>query len=408
MNNYTNVLYKKVKKKQLAIILAFMIFLSFSPWLVWGITEWNMRTISIVTLIISFSLINITSVKQNLYLSTIFLLGIIYLCFGGLSGYILPTHLQLTLYIFMLSFSRKFLINVLFIFEKIITIIFLLGIITYFISFLIKLPSFSIHPLNSGNTVNYEVYIFLLKRYDNELLGDSLRFFSVFDEPGVVGSLICLLISYKKLDFKNFRDVILIIAGLISFSLVFYIILVVNLIYNRTLNIKFYLIFIILIGGFYLAKPESVKLLLLDRFVNEDNTIGVVDNRSGSVFKYEYERFVNNGGSALYYGLGPEALIKLARTDELNMSTYKVLVYKYGIIGCFIFVFFFFYSTWKLAPTKRGWFFFGVFMLIAWQRPNIFVFFNIILYLSCLSYISYKPVARKHPINPPLEGYALS
>jgi hypothetical protein len=271
-------------------------------------------------------------------------------------------------------------------FEKLITFIFILGIVTYLISIVITLPSFSIHPLNVLKTGNYKVYIFDLELVDYTI-GNSRKFMSVFDEPGVVGTLAALLISYKKINFNKIKDIVLVVAGLLSFSLAFYIILLINLLYNRTLNLKFYLIFAIILFSFYYVKPEFVKVALLDRFI-VGNNIGIVDNRSSETFNEEYDSFVKKGGAGLFFGLGPNALAKLSKVIEINVSSYKTIIYQFGILGAVLFISFFFYATYKFAPVKRGWFFFIIFLALAWQRPGVFSYFNLLIYLSGLSYIS--------------------
>jgi hypothetical protein len=386
MNNYTNIFKKNKKNNQLALIISFMIFLSFPPWPVWGLGEWNMRIISLITLIIALNILTIRNIKQNFLLAILYLISILYIRFGGLKGYILPTHVEFTMFILLLALSKGFLIMVLDKFEKLITILFILGIGTYLIGMVINLPSFSIPPLNASKIGNYKVHIFDLELLDYTV-GNSRKFMSVFDEPGVVGTLVALIISYRKLEFNKIKDIILIVAGLISFSLAFYIVLLINLLYNRTLNLKFYLIFVIILFSFYYVNPEFVKVALFDRFIVGDN-IGIVDNRATETFNDEYDSFVKKGGAGLFFGLGPNALAKLSKDIEINVSSYKTLIYQFGILGAVLFISFFFYATYKFAPVKRGWFFFIIFLALAWQRPGVFTYFNLLIYLSGLSYIS--------------------
>lgn len=386
MNSHTKTLKFKRYNNQFAFIISFMIFLSFPPWPVWGLGEWNIRIISLITLVVALNLLTLKKIKQNFLLAVLYLISIFYIRFGGVKGYILPTHLEFTMFILLLALSKGFLIMVLDKFEKLITILFILGIGTYLIGMVINLPSFSISALNASKTGNYEVHIFELQLIDYTI-GNSRKFMSVFDEPGVVGTLVALLISYRKLEFNKIKDIVLIVAGLLSFSLSFYIVLLINLLYNRTLNLKFYLIFVIILFSFYYVKPEFVKVALLDRFI-VGNNIGIVDNRSTETFNDEYDSFVKKGGAGLFFGLGPNALAKLSKDIELNVSSYKTLIYQFGILGAVLFISFFFYATYKFAPVKRGWFFFIIFLALAWQRPGVFNYFNLLIFLSGLSYIS--------------------
>lgn len=375
-----------IRQKNLyAFVLSILVFLSFRPWPVWG-HEWFWKVIIIVTFLISLNLLTKNNLRQNLFLANLYLISVLYLSFGGVKGYILPNFTQLSIYIFLLSLSKDFLVLVLQKFEKLITIVLLLGIITFLISSIVKLPSFSIAPLNPSKLSYYNVYIFDLSVFDYNI-GNSRRFMSVFDEPGVIGSFLSLLISYKEIKFNKIRDFVFVVAGLLSFSLVFYIILFINLLYNKTLNIKFYLFFVCFIAIFYYVKPNYVQTVLFERFI-VGNDLGIVNNRTTEDFDIKYDNFVKKGGEQLFLGLGPNSLKELSKEIELNVSSYKSVVYQYGILGFLIFVFFFFYSTWRYAPTKRGWFFFLIFLMVIWQRPEHFAYFNIIIYLCGLSYIS--------------------
>jgi hypothetical protein len=376
----------KIKNSQFVLIISCLVFLSFPPWFVWSLGEWNMRIISLITLIIALKLLSYSKIKQNILLASLYLISALYMNFGGLNGYTLPNHLEFTVFILLLSLSKNFLLNVLEKFEKIVTVVFILGIITYLIGLIIELPSFSISPLNLLKNGIYKVHIFDLQLIDYNF-GDSKRFMSVFDEPGVVGTLVALLLSYRRIEFNKIKDIVFIAAGLLSFSLAFYIIFFINLLYNKVLNLKFYFVLIVVLFGLYYLYPDFVKVAVFDRFIVANN-IGIVNNRATESFQTEYDHFVKKGGEALLFGLGPNALTDLSNEITLNVSSYETLVYSFGIVGCLIFISFFFYATYKFAPTRRGWFFFIVFLALAWQRPGVFDYFNLLIFLGGLSYIS--------------------
>lgn len=376
----------KIRHNHFVFIVACLVFLSFPPWFVWSLGEWNMRIISLITLIIALKLLSYSKIKQNFLLASLYLISALYMNFGGLNGYTLPNHLEFTVFILLLSLSKNFLLNVLDKFEKIVTVVFILGIITYLVSLITNFPSFSIPPLNPLKNGIYKVHIFDLQLIDYNF-GDSKRFMSVFDEPGVVGTLVALLLSYRKIQFNKIKDVVFIAAGLLSFSLAFYVIFLFNLLYNKVLNIKYYFALVVFLFGLYLLNPDFVKITVFDRFI-VGNDIGIVDNRVTESFQSEYDHFVKKGGEALLFGLGPSALVNFSNKSVLNASSYETVVYSFGIVGCLIFLSFFFYATYKFAPTRRGWFFFIVFLALAWQRPGIFNYFNILIFLGGLSYIS--------------------
>jgi hypothetical protein len=376
-----------------ALVISILIFFSFPPWPLWGVKEFNTRIISLFTLFVAFNIITTKSIRTNLPIAIMYLFSMLIISFGGLKGYTLPSHVELAMFVFLLSFSRKFLISALIKFEKLIAIVFILGIATYIASFIIDLPHFSIKPLNKLKDDIYQVYIFELRLDAYTLLGGR-RFMSVFDEPGVVGSMLALLISYKKLKFDNYRDYVLIITGLISFSLAFYVVLIINIFYYKYLNWKFLIIFIGIVLSFYYIQPQFIQETLLDRFVS-DGEIGVVDNRSSQLFSLAYDEFIRKGGDQVIFGLGPNSLERLSKTVDLNVSSYKTIVYQWGYLGLAFFVFFFFVCTLQIARTQRGFFYLFIFLLIGWQRPAVFRYFNMLIFLGGLSYISVSEIVKK-------------
>lgn len=51
---------------------------------------------------------------------------------------------------------------------------------------------------------------------------DILRFYGPFNEPGVVGTLGAVLLCTQKFNFKDWRTLIILLAGVLSMSLFFF------------------------------------------------------------------------------------------------------------------------------------------------------------------------------------------
>lgn len=371
---------------------ALMILFSIPPWFVWGFSIWNVRIISILTILLSFKIITNSSIRQNYVIALFYFFAIIIMSFGGLLGYKLPTHVELAMFIFILSFSKPMLIRILDKFETVISYLFLVGIFLYIILIFVDLPSFYLEPLNPTKLGRYEVYLFLLKIQDGYFYS-SFRFMSVFDEPGIVGSLLALLISYRDIKYDNFRDFVFLIAGLISFSLVFYIVLIINIFYSKYFKWRTILFLSLFLLGAYNFVPAFMKNVLLDR-VYSDGKMTIQDNRSTSAFLFKYEQFKSGDNTAVLFGMGPGSIQELSQQIDLNVSSYKTIVYQYGYFGLCFFMLFFLVSTWKLAPTQRGFYFYMIFLLVLWQRPGAFSYFNILIFFGGLSYISQESTRR--------------
>ncbi|MBN1186614.1 MAG: hypothetical protein JXB49_30335 [Bacteroidales bacterium] len=250
--------------------------------------------------------------------------------------------------------------------------------------FIFSLPFFTIPALNALKVDNYSVYLF-----DINISRFSFRYFSVFDEPGVVGTVCAILISYKAIEIKTFQGKVILLSGLLSFSLAFYIILIFNLIYyfNKKHIILFVLIFFTLS---FLPEDNVIKISIIERLQFADGQLSG-DNRTVKAFDNNYEYFLEEGGRDLWFGRGVLA-DQYDDIDNAGGSSYKYLVYRHGIVGVMLFIAFFTFVTLSIAPIKRGYFYLIVFILLAYQRINILLLYNIALFVGGLVKIAYDDI----------------
>ena len=84
---------------------------------------------------------------------------------------------------------------------------------------------------------------------------NSFRFYSMFDEPGVVGTLGTFLLFANRYDFRKWYNIVMILSCLLTFSLAGYILTFIGLIYfmvthRKSFKMAFPLIAItIVLGG---------------------------------------------------------------------------------------------------------------------------------------------------------------
>jgi len=378
-----NLHVRKYNIIKLESFLAALIMLNFYPWPIWIISVETVRFISF-----GLFLVSIIGFKRNKinHVNFVYLFVILYFSFGGLQGYILPNHAHFTLLFSLVYISKDTLILTLYKFEKILTFILTIGIIGYFVNILFQLPSFPIPPLNIGKSAFYSCKLFFVQHPDYDGVYEINQFMSVFDEPGALGTILALLISYRRLDLRRYRDKVYIIAGLISFSMAFYAILVVNLILNfRKSRATLFLILSFFII-FQEVAPEVLELKIFNRLDFTSATV-IKDNRSTEFFVDRYDKFISDGGSAVVWGKGPSAITELSKIGDLNTSSYKSEVYRYGFFGIFLFLSFYAFLIFYHSNHIRSWQLFAMVLLIFWQRP----YFNfapfILLFLASIYYI---------------------
>jgi hypothetical protein len=189
--------------------------------------------------------------------------------------------------------------------------------------------------------------------YDNYLFfywtraGVENRFSSVFDEPGVVGTIIPIIIYYYRRLLSKIEFAVLIISGVLSFSL-FFLVLFLPVIYfsgTRLLQTKqllfrlaFSIVFLCLSYVAFVLVARTTKddpilsLKVYHRFEWRDNWIvGIVNNRDTGIKGFEamYQGFVEESDADLYTGKGKDYMLKLYGGSTLS---YRVFVLERGIL----------------------------------------------------------------------------
>lgn len=191
------------------------------------------------------------------------------------------------------------------------------------------------------------------------------RFQSLCEEPGVIGTICGFLIflTQEKKYKKNYY--IFLIAGLLSFTLSFYVLFILHLINRSSLKIKRIIIYGIIIsaGLYYLG--QSVSDFLIYRIAGKD--FSSIDNRSGIDFAYQFDNALQNGDLWLSnYNKG----------YNIYGAGLKMFIWRYGIISLIIlflsysYVFFRWAKRYKSTIIKT-FIFFLAFWISFYQRHYI-------------------------------------
>lgn len=280
--------------------------------------------------------------------------------------------------IFFLTLRKNEQLRIFNHFVTILSVIFLIGLVSYMLSLVhLNVPIGTAISQNPSKSPYY-VYIGFVK--ESELI--TYRFSSIFDEAGVVGTLSGLILSAIGISTKNFRSMIILLAGLVSFSLAFYVILILNLV--LTLNIKKFLLVIIILAGLIFASGNLFNNLIGNRLAIQDKHLAG-DNRTNQSFDDYYDLFVAKGGSDLFFGKG---VVGADKIDELTYaSTYKLIIINFGIIGFALIISFYGLCVFSFCNSRKGWFLFVIFVISAYQRPDLFIFYNIVMFIGGLRFI---------------------
>ena len=176
----------------------------------------------------------------------------------------------------------------------------------------------------SGNSQNYLQLIFNFVGIDAALS----RFQAFFEEPGVLGNIasLSLFLTGENPRYR-FAHIVMWIAGIISFSLGFYLLAACYLL-GRKIKIK-YLVAAGLAVLVFIKTPIMVEMyetLILGRV--ENKTIVQIDNRSSDELDRALDKSISDG--TIWFGHGGVLLASFQYYS--GVSGGKPFVYRYGIL----------------------------------------------------------------------------
>ncbi|HAP3151618.1 hypothetical protein EIZ94_22555 [Escherichia coli] len=377
----------------------FSIFAIFSlyPYIIWDNTYVYKALFLIIAFLSFIILIKNNISKINLKIFLVILAWILYATFPREADEItLFSTGMLSILIFSLLPDN----NKLYIFEKfktILCIILAISIIQYpmivlgVVSSAGNLEPFSDIKISRGQF--YINYIFNIVLNDQHLSFGNytlFRFSSIFDEPGLVGSICAILyFTYPKNSRKNnIEKIVLIISTILSFSLGGYILFLIgcfiNLLFNNTASNKRNFILLMLaitIGLLSLSSTEGGRKYITDR-IWSDNTIAInKNNRVDDNFDKLYSNIYSNPID-FTFGLGKDAHAKTG----FDVSSYKGFIYNYGIIGVLLILYMFIYVI-IIKKCSLPAFVVPIIIIInSLQRPIEFNFYYYLIFLSVICY----------------------
>lgn len=223
------------------------------------------------------------------------------------------------------------------------------------------------------------------KTYD--LIGNLNRFrlCGIYDEPGRVGTVCALLLTAEGLEIKkDWKNKVLLIGGILSLSLAFFLIIAIVFIYKlfKEKKSKYAMILITVLIAFIVFLNidfDNVALASLQkRFVITSAGLAG-NNRTGTEFNNIFYEFLNSSKIlTLLLGNGEGSMYKVLSAASIGYgSSYKSIIYDIGFLGSFLYIF------WILMYGKRYWsnkkminsFIFintAIYIVNLYQRPSIF------------------------------------
>lgn len=288
---------------------------------------------------------------------------------------------------------------------------FVIGLIPGLIIHILKLTlgiDFPIIELTNILGEKYDSH-FLLYFYDR---WNYIRFNSLYDEPGVVGTFVVLFLLFYHEPVKKWKKATLWLGGIATLSFYFFVsipmILSLKMLHKGK---KLSLLLFILLGIVLMTNSSSIIRYILSttnqspvyqdlifqaiksRISFDEKSDGPLEFQTNRVHAdtYNFEKFINDDWVSITFG----NVLTKGREEFTALTTgglgQEIFLYDYGILlylAGFLFMFLLAYVPWN-----NGWLYtFVAFILIClcfYQRPFIYrADFLCIIYMGSLSYAS--------------------
>lgn len=205
----------------------------------------------------------------------------------------------------------------------------------------------------------------------NYYIGNFSRPAGVFDEPGTLAIVIAICVSYieiYKLSIGRFKLLILLFAGVLTFSLAFYVFLLLYLAHRYSF-IKSFLLLGVMIGGAVVLDLEIINTLIFSRLEVESGSLAG-DNRTEQL----YNALVVMDFKAFIVGLDPSCIfdrpICYSKFGYVGENPLAPLAFG-GILYSFPFYMFIMYLAYMSFFVEKYRYIFIALALLLLQRPYL-------------------------------------
>ena len=258
----------------------------------------------------------------------------------------------------------------------------------------VPMPSRFIDPLNEIKTYNYIAYPFMV--VGNDVVA-FFRFEGVFDEPGALATYCFLFLWAEKFDLYKWSNIVLIVAGGLTLSLFFFIATVMVMLiktFSKGTSMWFRLLSLILIALFAYSMSIDDSIIsqaIGDRLEYDEEKGFKGNNRSTTTLDFYYEQ-VRWKDASFFWGPTLSGADKNKVASYLESAAgYKRAILEVGLIGCIIYILFFFLYANKRIKNKAGFFLFILcFIMTLYQRPFFTDVVYIFMFVSIIKLYNYQ------------------
>lgn len=243
-----------------------------------------------------------------------------------------------------------------------------------------------LHLMKEEAGIYYDDYgiTYVLVGLDNAINVGSLLFYRMsawFEEPGNVGTFSVLVLAASGFRYDR-RNYVILAGGALSFSLAFYLLLAVGML-AQSLKKSLVVLGIGVVALTLFSDNELVQVSILDRLDLTDSSIQTT-RRTSLAFDAQYEKYIKT--ESVWFGHDPDQ--RLFNQPDLDMSSWKGLIWDFGIFGTILYLGFFLALALNTLRNKQHFReflpFFLVFFMSVYQRPYVLDGLFVLIFYAAL------------------------
>lgn len=241
-------------------------------------------------------------------------------------------------------------------------------------------------------------------------LYQEMHLCGIYDEAGRVGTVAGLILVSEKFKLKgNWKNIVIFTGALLSFSLAFYIIAIIYFVISCFQKRKFkniVIVFCVFAAYFIFINMEFTDpniTIFQKRFeITSEGLSG--DNRTNDQFNALMDDFYESGLYNVLFGKGSGAIGEIQADRNIDGSSYKCMIYNFGIIGFGISLVWLCYYSYYMAQ-KRGANKAQIFAILAvyianmYQRPSVFYMGYMLIFFGGITIASEEKLENKQSIT---------
>lgn len=384
-----NLIYKNEK-------ITFFYF-SIYIWLtLWPFFIWDKKYLIAFFFILSFLHFAIFILDKKIefqdivvFLATIILVSFFFIFYNASIAWVIMMGLSISVFFLL---TEKNIFSIFNIFKKIFSISLIPGILLWIIHLIgVDISTFALGvvPLEFTDIQkvkeNTSYIIFPGSVVLNYMLDEPLiRLQGMYDEPGVVGTLCALILLSERLKLNSFTNIIIFLAGIMSLSLAFYIMIFVYVFFNLKEYIYKILIICISLYFIYNILPIHIQQTIDSKIMTRlsiDENFNLKGYNRESIDSSNYDEWLKSDVKNLLCGLNFYI--------HDGSSSWKNILISTGIFGILIILIIYCFILLKVEDkfTYQQVIFIIIVGLSFLQRPNIIQPINTLIFFYAMYYL---------------------